>query len=262
MTETPPLVQLTTKRPKNFCLEKKNLDGICTICLKPKPLSIDHVPPKCLGNDRKMAFKRLYPIDSGPNFEFVAKGLAYKTICEDCNGKMSDFDTTLSKVYNAIRNSSPSSHLIKLEFNMPRFLKSILGHFLAAKTTNDRSVFEEACAQVLIGNVKSFSQQYRLYLFYYPFHIIKVIRDIGLIAGDQKMILVNAIKIFPLAIIFTDSKLFNENDFTEKILESNTRITLNKRITINPIEPEGNEQFSKIFGQCGYDSIIGMESLS
>ncbi|MCJ7648864.1 MAG: hypothetical protein MUP85_09650 [Candidatus Lokiarchaeota archaeon] len=191
-------------------LEKHPKDNICNICLDVfNQLTGDHVPPKCMGNKGRIHYVDFlnYLLAKPVLYKgFCQNGIKYETICESCNKiKLKAFDDEIKKLFITLKKVHNSKIILKLEIKPNKIIRGILGHFLSAKTTHQRSDLEELFAKAVNDVNSEIDNSIGFYVLPYFNKEIRVIRDLLINGGAA---LVNVLKISPLAFIVTNKRIF------------------------------------------------------
>lgn len=243
-------------------LQKTPVDNICNICLNPRNLTEDHVPPQCMGNNLLTHYINYfnYLLTKDIQYKGISQnGIKYKTICDSCNNdKLKLYDDELNNLYSSFRNASISNKIsIRLRIKPNKIIRGILGHFLSAKTSHERTASEEIFADAIDNPNSPISAQLGFYIAPYLSDQIRIIRDM-LINGAQ--VSINAIKIKPLAFIVTFPKVsLNFADWSRYFncnLEDEYEVEF---FGTQECELEYPERYFHpiIFGKNGAESIIG-----
>ncbi|RJP64540.1 MAG: hypothetical protein C4539_14285 [Ignavibacteriales bacterium] len=191
-------------------LQKYPSDNICNICLSEKELTFDHVPPKCTGNEGLYHYVNLYNymVNSSIEYKGISQdGIKYQTICKKCNNEiLKQYDDEINILFNTFKTVKLSNKLIlKLTIKPNKIIRGILGHFLSAKTSHIRTSMEDIFADAITYPSKPIDKSLGFYVVPYFYDQIRVIRDLLI---DYNRVIVNCIKIYPLAFIVTQPKYF------------------------------------------------------
>ena len=136
--------------------------GYCRICGLERELTEDHVPPKRGGNVGSVV------VTCGGHQTWSQNGIYFRTICVDCNSQVLglEADKEYSRVFKEAEGyarylSVYPKGIIDVGANGHLFLKSILGHLLAASVPDndveslkkplDYSPFFETIRQFVLG---------------------------------------------------------------------------------------------------------------
>jgi hypothetical protein len=251
------------------CFGKDNDDNICNICLQPKEiLDKDHVPPQCTGNTKNYSFRYYFPTKNEQNNLVVTNGVGFRTICKECNNILSRYDTGFSRVYKTIQQSNKEDTVVKITFSPHKFLRGVCGHFLSAKCTHHLSKIDEMLRDAFLNPSNSINPELNMYLFYFPFGQIRVIRDLGFVVPleDRPMFVYSCMKIWPISIILSDYPFIKQDEnnwkkyFKYKPGQEIT-ISFDKSI-INPAEwPEEDHNIIRTIGLNSANSIIAWPSV-
>jgi len=142
------------KSAEKIILEKElkplTKTAICNICGKRRRMSRDHVPLKALGNMGAVAVKSHYKRFNIKEIK-VQNGIAYKTICVECNNKLGslydpyykNFSDEVSKFADIVLKTQMILNDYSIEIDtIPSYLaRSLIGHVLY-KDTSEWSLYE------------------------------------------------------------------------------------------------------------------------
>ena len=165
---------------------KKQMIGYCRICGKLRELSEDHIPPQSCGNKSPVEYY------FGSKRIISQNGLKFKTICTECNNERlgAIYDKELMKLYNEVKPIYNTKLYLTIkysiiEFNTQNVIKSLLGHFLAARHTEkeeynnilmqplgDEGIFDNYREYFLGNNNKL--DGFQIFYWYYPYETIKI----------------------------------------------------------------------------------------
>ena len=243
-------------------LQKYPIDNICNICLTKQELTNDHVPPKCTGNSGLYHYVNLlnFMISKQIMYKGVSQdGIKYKTICQKCNNeKLKEYDIEIDKLFYTIKTAKASDKLtLKLTLKPNKIIRGILGHFLSAKTSHIHTSSEDIFSEAINHPSKPINNNLGFYVVPYFHNQIRVIRDLII---DYGKVLVNCIKIYPLAFIITQPKYFPKltdwNYFFDIAPDSERSIEI---FGMKECQLEWPERFfhPTFFGKNGAESIIG-----
>lgn len=199
--------------------EKDGTDPLCNICLRPKTLTEDHVPPKgVVGNDAVIIDPVLSRMATGKPFQhklISQNGVKFKTICADCNGRMKQGDNRLKRLAREVRSiiESPIYRLRPVLVNTPPniIMRSVLGHLLAAKTETGYKPFEVNTRPCIQDYSVSIPDNLHLFYWVYPFRTIRIWRDFATttIPGRaDSLASFQLLKFYPLAFLVTEASHF------------------------------------------------------
>jgi hypothetical protein len=163
--------------------------GICAICGKGTKLSLEHVPPRCAGNDKPVEVNTFEDweaaggkLDEMKDARPQSKGIGYVTICKKCNEDQgAHYVPTFCRTVNAglsILKQLPISDFDKdveatvVEFGVKGmqplpFVKEIVAMLLAMNGEFDpefRPDNDELVRFVRDKDVSGLSEKYHLYL--------------------------------------------------------------------------------------------------
>ena len=191
--------------------------GSCAICGEYGTLTRDHVPPKGCGNVSDVVIRDVYGTSYKQERKPVTSqgGLHYKTLCSICNSTLlgTEYDPALISVSQAIEDYLGSAAKIGLslpisqrfQFQPNRFIRSILGHLLAANAINDveSTVRKAPLDAVLRGFVLNPSalldERVSVYYWLYPYRPKVIMKHCGLgfMGARGELIYGHVFKFFP-----------------------------------------------------------------
>lgn len=136
---------------------EKYTDLRCNLCLLSKPLSEDHVPPRCVGNDKPVKIRRFYHDQRANAFPFAIRkvrgGITFKTLCQSCNSLIGQWDPELKVLVQGVKAARRRGDLILSgAVKMGAVVRATLGHILASKLTIDASSPDNAIRAYLLNN--------------------------------------------------------------------------------------------------------------
>jgi len=213
--------------------------GYCRICGEYGLLTVDHIPPKSCGNNSPVELS----VNNG-RYITSQNGLKTRSICADCNNKKLglDFDIELAKLceeINCLRNKRITIPFLcqKMKIDSEKVIKSILGHILAITFPANIS-FSDYLSKPLINEgvlddyrnyvmgKSNLFERYRVYYWYFPFNIIKMIPYFSHIPNFIKFpsspVSGTLIKFNPLAIFIVD-KQYSQVEFDLDFLDFNVK---------------------------------------
>ena len=140
-------------------------------------------------------------------------GLHFKTICRDCNGLIGAWDAALGQLATEaeilVSQRLPFPRTVDLSLRPGAILRSILGHFVAAKLQDDQVPTDQRIREYLLGNSPLY-ENIKVYCWLYPSVATVVSRDFTFVqtigAGVPSPGLISVIKFFPLAFCMVDGR--------------------------------------------------------
>lgn len=231
--------------------------GFCAICRTHGTLTKDHVPPQACGNISDVVIRDVY----GENLAqqrrpFVSQGgFHFKTICAKCNNTLlgAAYDPALITVVQEIqayltrasasRLMLPRTHLFEYQPN--KFLRSVLGHLLAANAVSDvknntvEAPLDAALRSYVLNDSEVLPDSVYVYYWLYPYRrqVIMKHGGMGFQGSRGELIYGHVFKFFP----FGFWVVWNEqtNSGTQRInlprldLDSSSSISATVRLAIN-----------------------------
>lgn len=188
---------------------KQKKYGKCAICGKEGKLSIDHIPPKCCGNNADTYYIQYTPEFLGKGATCKQKhsqnGLTFSNICDNCNNIMgSQYDTHLQNFRNyivSIIEQKPYHN----GFVLDKVCKSVIGHFLAS-SSNDSSAFAQSMRDFYLYDDNAIFEKYSLLCAYYPYKdAIFSLNDyvpVNLCKDNIPSGMISSLYFYPFAFIF------------------------------------------------------------
>lgn len=188
----------------------------CSICLKEKILSVDHIPPKCCGNKFDSFYINYTPeylsVNASKKLIHSQNGIKFKTICSKCNNDLgSKYDTELGKFYKCMIEIDKGD-LNDFSINILLIVKSVVGHLLAAGEPNFCIPAKEMRKFYLStkrNDLTHFCEKYSLFCLNYPYKesifIMKNFVPVFLRKDIKKIdFVISFIYFYPFAFIFAD----------------------------------------------------------
>lgn len=201
--------------------QKSSSDQICNICLQSFPLSDDHVPPKSITSKRDALVtswleKQLLTNNSLSSKPFISQsGVKFKTICRDCNSRMSEGDTQLrdlaSNVHRMIESPLSIPRPVTFRTCPNLIIRSVLGHLLASKSKTDKVTFDEQVRPCLQNFSLPIPSNVHIFPWIYPFKKSFIIRDLimyKLGTPRDSFSISHVLKFYPLAFLISDNPEF------------------------------------------------------
>ena len=202
-------------------LNSGNSVGYCAICRKKSKLTKDHVPPKSCANRDAVVLEHIYKLHQNISVKkptISQGGLHFRTICSDCNNDYLGirYDPALIDVVRKINGCLKGlieqgfTSLINesFEYQPNKFMRSIVGHLLAANAVEDiktdinvakldavlRSYFLEPSAP--------FPENVHFYLWFHPFNKIHIIKHgaMGSLGSGANVIYGHLFKFYPFGV--------------------------------------------------------------
>lgn len=226
---------------------KRNKVDICNLCLLPKALSWDHIPPKGGITLSTVEIKNIFESLAGrrdAQFDISQNGVKYRTICSDCNSKLgSDYDPTLNELSLIITNFLKSSLVLPkvtyVKTKPIRLIKSILGHLVAAKATIDKVKLDEQVRNLLFFDSAKIPNDINIFYWVYPYDNTVIMRDFATLSesgNKSSFVICDVLKYFPIAFIITNSPEFRGLDSLTKYRALKIDDEVEIRIVLNRVE--------------------------
>ena len=265
-----------TKRHQSSIVEKfYKKDKVCNICGLEKNLSDDHVPPKVCPSPKNIVVSKLHYQMIGDNSSrprISQNGITFKTICSDCNNWLgSKYDFALGELTRKVKSFIDSSLILPDSFEVEcqpnAIIRSVLGHFLAAKTENDEVVIDQIIRPFILDPLLPIHEDIHVFYWIYPYEKTVIMRDFGMPAVRGRFDLpgfFNMIKFYPIAFLITH-KLPNY-EYLDSLSKFN-KISPNEKGTIpirlKPIRnsswPEECDDGNIVaFGRTANDSVYAV----
>ncbi|MFS8976854.1 hypothetical protein PO002_20485 [Cupriavidus necator] len=191
--------------------------GYCAICRTYGSLTKDHVPPKGCGNINDSVISHVY--DSSPERPqkrvLSQGGSHFRTICGHCNNTLlgTEYDPALTEVVRDIEmyfQRASDSRLVLprtqlFEYQPNRFLRSVLGHLLAANAVkdvvaNDHAIpLDDALREYVLDPSKCLPEEVCVYYWFYPHRRRVAMKHsvMGFFGGNGASIYGHVFKFFP-----------------------------------------------------------------
>lgn len=205
---------------RNYIKIKRGKKGICNICRHELELTWDHIPPRSVLFEPDVITNTVFKgIPSRNDYmREYQSGIKYRTICKNCNGAIigkndvvykkfvCDIIKQLSEVYENDAYVALSGQYIIVRVKVNKLLRSICGHFLAAKETIDDTIIDMHMRQYVFNNTLK-PESFNVYSWIYPFSNILISRDftcIGKTQGTHPKGVSSIIAAYPLAFLISD----------------------------------------------------------
>ena len=191
--------------------------GFCAICRTHGTLTKDHVPPKDCGNVSDVVIRDVYGSNLAKQRGALTSqgGLHFRTICGRCNNTLlgTEYDPALSAVVQEIQSyltKASGSHLTLpktqlFEYQPNRFLRSVLGHLLAANAVNDVTKntpvapLDAALRAYVLNSSEVLPDSIHVYYWLYPYRRRVIMKHCGMGFTDSggNLIYGHVFKFFP-----------------------------------------------------------------
>lgn len=271
------IAAMTVSRKPQFRITEKfhKKDSICNICQQEKVLSIDHVPPKaCPPANSRVTSKLLYQMIGDKSFRprQDQNGVTFKTICSDCNNLLgSRYDPALVDISQRIESFLESNlslpYSFEIECQPNAVMRSVLGHFLAAKTETDEVLIDGLIRPCVIDPSMPIHDDIHILYWVHPYENTVILRDFYMPAvrgrfGDPGFF--NLLKFYPLAFLVTHQLpsyegLSSLHQFNKLAPSEKTNVQINLRSTKQSKFPEdcsGNNVLA--IGRTERDSVYSV----
>ncbi len=137
-------------------------------------------------------------------------------------------------------------------------------HFLSTKSYHARTSSEDLFANLLDDDGFEIPKESHFYLFPFMQRQIRVFNGLGLPFNDKKIALVHCVKIYPLAMLWSDIKLPGDDNLLDWNCWYKERPDLEVEIQFPatmPIDDEFPEQYlfgpgAQLLGRGGVESVI------
>lgn len=248
-------------------LEKNPSDNICNACQTEQVLTLDHVPPQGAGNQGKWRYQSYLNHVTDPKFkkQNTQNGLAWQTVCRSCHDKIGRFDTAICDLYTRLKAQYrvKGRPYLPISVRPAAIIRGTLMHFLSAKSYHARCVSDDFFTELLDDDSCSIPNESHFYLFPFMQKQVRVFNGLVLPFNSQYIALIHCIKIYPLALLWSDKALpiqglldwncwFNESVDTEVEIEFPA---------IMPVDDEFPERFlfgagMQLLGRSAVESVI------
>jgi len=212
--------------------KRKDKISICNICLKKKSLTWDHVPPKGGINlsriKQENILQKITNLKNTPQYSYSQNGVKYRTICKKCNedlghyydNELNNFSISIRRIFET-QIILPSTMQFKVKPN--KIIKSVCGHFLAAKLDIENSKIDESLRSKYFNNENS-PLDLKLFYWLYPYKEFTVMRDVFMPSIRGRFKNVNSfsiLKYYPIAFLLTELKEYSNLDELTKYKSDN-----------------------------------------
>ena len=209
----------------------------CPICGNIDFPTKDHVPPKSCNNKKDVIRTFIFPSETSCSRKTIMQGgLSFSYICSNCNNNVLGHrvDKELANLFDTVLNSNDIQ--ISWTGDINKLIKAVFGHILATGDVYDKEMRKYINSDILPTHA-------HLYLFYYPYKNVFIIRDVVPLEhflrtysirrmDDFKMI--SCLYFYPLAFIVTDKDFYPlAIDLVELVKNGETSFILNKNSFTN-----------------------------
>jgi hypothetical protein len=159
----------------------------CNICELVKPLTEDHVPPKCCLEELRL---QLEPFEhrlraAPPALPLSQNGVRYKTLCGSCNSMLGlKWDPTLARLLKDVRQWLRSPLLLGDRWSVgtsaEAIVRCLFGHLLAATTDDAQTKTDALMREYLNGKRERPAAQTNVFYWLHNHDSVGVIRGIGM----------------------------------------------------------------------------------
>lgn len=191
--------------------------GFCAICRKHDTLTKDHVPPKACSNVSDVVIRDIFGDGVKQHRSPLVSqgGLHFKTLCGSCNNTLlgTKYDPALTAVVNEIRTymTRASASCLELpktqlfDYQPNRFLRSILGHLLAANAVDDvtrttpEAPLDAALRKYVLEPSEVLDSNIHVYYWLYPYRPKVIMKHCGMgfLGSRGELIYGHVFKFFP-----------------------------------------------------------------
>lgn len=245
----------TKKLSERFSTRGPN-SGFCAICRTHDTLTKDHVPPKGCGNVSDVVIRDVYGSNLSQQRKALTSqgGLHFKTICGRCNNTLlgAEYDPALSAVVQEIesylvRASASRLTLPKMqlfEYQQNRFLRSVLGHLLAANAVNDVTKnspvapLDAALRSYLLDSSAVLPESIHVYYWLYPYRRRVIMKHCAMsfMGAGGDVIYGHVFKFFPFGfwVVWNEKKINKWNINLQRLgLDSSPHISATSRLALD-----------------------------
>lgn len=247
-------------------LEKNPLDNICNVCLTEQQLTADHVPPQGTGNRDKLRYQSYLNYVTQPDFkkQYSQNGLSWRTVCDECHRKIGRHDPAIADLFSIIKAQYKVRNrpYQPIRIKPSAIIRGTLMHFLSAKTYHSRCVSDDFFAELVNDDTKPIPATSHFYVFPFLQKEIRMFNGLGFPIEDPPIAMVHCIKIFPLALLWTDQKLPIDtlDDWARYFDEPVDREHDVQFSTIMPVDDNFPERYMftgmQLLGRSSVESII------
>ncbi|MFQ2599680.1 hypothetical protein ACK3Z9_12190 [Aeromonas caviae] len=195
--------------------------GYCLICGEYKKLSQDHVPPQGAITISKIEQKLIGEAmgERSPDIRGVVSknGSKFKTICKDCNSKLGEFDSEITRVCailtpivkNYFQTATDMLNVKRIEIDAISYMRAMIGHVLSATTVKEceepqrHSPYFTPLIQFVLGDNDAINTTHDIYYWFYPYkrHLsAKII----FFYNEGNSCCLSLLSFFPIAFLITE----------------------------------------------------------
>jgi hypothetical protein len=252
--------------------KRRENPSICNICLKSKTLSWDHVPPKGgvdIGSvEQETILQKFTTPITDKKSTFSQNGVKFRTICSECNNSLGgNYDLELNRFSLGVKEIIESKlilpPIIYIKAKPNKILKSLYGHFLAAKVDIENTTIDESLRAYYFNETKGIKVNLNMFYWVYPYQNFVVIRDVLMpaVRGNLKQVgYFSILKYYPIAFLLTDlDQYYDLRKFTiykSENIDEEINIPIYLEIIKDPDWPESVEDGNMLFGGQSINSSV------
>lgn len=165
----------------------RGTSGKCNICLKTRPLSWDHVPPKGSALLSAMQVELLFSNLVGQQgiYKISQNGVKFRTVCRCCNSLLGrQYDPVLHRftgdVLRFVQTPLSIPPKVTITTRPTALARAVIGHILSGKVTLDDAIFDRKLRECIAQPDKPIHSGIHVFYWVYPFPETIVLRDIGM----------------------------------------------------------------------------------
>lgn len=197
-------------------------NGCCRLCTAMGKLSWDHVPPQGSVEIEPVSIDRVAScFVSGQKLKrppISQNGLKFRTLCSDCNSLLGHHcdpalqDLSLS-VARCLTIPLVAPQLLHFRLRPTAIIRSVLGHLVAANTSDQRSGFDEVAYDLLCDLDAPIPKSICVSYWVFPFQRTLALRGAAMpsIRGQFKSFSVfSLLKFFPVGFVVLDTPVYDD----------------------------------------------------
>jgi hypothetical protein len=208
-----------TLNKHGFVNTRGEINGHCNICLKPGPLTEDHVPPK---GTHKVSQVDLFHITEllsverpigKRKYRHLQSGVNFRSLCTSCNSGLlgSKYDPALISFSNSVtlflKTAIHLPQIAKIQIQPGLVARSVLGHLFAVGIERtERTPLLTAAADFVLNESLPLPEGVEIHYWIYPYRREIALRDVSMITNlgsGAPPIVFWCLKFFPLGFMVT-----------------------------------------------------------
>jgi len=240
-------------------------------------LTWDHVPPKGgidLSTVKMQSILHLMTSDQkNQKLRESQNGLKFRTLCGDCNSFLgSEYDQEVNRFSKGLATIFESEielpSKVNFKLNIQRLLKGMIGHLVAAKISEETTVFDEEVREYVLDREALLPENVHIFYWVYPYKCTVIMRDFLMFTPRgtfRDPAVFQMLKYYPVAFLVCNRPDYANLDCLSKY----GRVEIDQEITLNintaprggaywPEAPSDKENNVLVVGEDGANSVHAM----